>query len=211
MDNNNKGIVKGAILEGTVEAFVISLIHSFGTAVKDQSIDYLKANVFGIGTADEHLFLSACTYAIENRMITPDQLVRVCKVIDQCDTSKVRLVIGKEESEVSIETPKIDDAGQFVKEKKTGKTVMVKTTSKANIKGAEMLKMFAQMDEDEIKVVLNTSGASRGMMSNVLKTTNTIVATASAAVNNSTLKNDGDTFFKRETWLEKKLREKKGN
>ena len=185
------------------------MIHSFGTAVKDQGIDYLKSNVFGIGTADEHLFLSACTYAIEKQMITPDQLVRVCKVIDQCDTSKVRLVIGKEESEVSIETPKLDDAGQFVTEKKTGKTVMVKTTSKANLKGAEMLRMFARMDDEEIKVVLNTSGASVSSMSNVVKKTRTIFATTSAAVNNSTLKNDGDVFFGKESWLEKKLREAK--
>lgn len=198
-----KNVVGNAILGGGIEGLVISVLHSFMNVAKEHGTELLKSKVFGLGTNDEHLFLSACTYALKEKMMTSDELIKVCQAIDECDNSKVRMVIGKEETEVITETPKLDSDGNIVTEKKTGKSVMVKTTSKANVKGAQMLGMFGKLTKDEIKAILNTSGATDSFMSDLKKK----AAAASTAVQNSQIKRDGDTLFTKETWLEKVARE----
>lgn len=199
----DKKDVGNMILEGGIEGLVISLLHSFTNFAKEQGTEYLKSKVFGIGTTDEHLFLSACTYALKEKMLTSDELIKTCQAIDECDNSKVRMVIGKEETEVITETPKLDNDGNIVTEEKTGKVVMVKTTVKANEKGAQMLGMFGKLTKDEIKAILNTSGATDSFMSDLKKK----AAATTATVQNSQIKRDGDTFFGRETFLERIARQ----
>lgn len=196
-------IIGKSLIIGAIEGLVISGLESFGGAVKEHGAEYLKSKLFGFGTNDEHLFLSACTYALKEKMITSDELIKVCQAIDECDNSKVRMVIGKEETEVITETPKLDSDGNIVTEKKTGKSVMVKTTSKANVKGAQMLGMFGKLTTDEIKAILNTSGATDSFMSDLKKK----AAAATTAVQNSQIKRDGDNFFTKETWLDRVARE----
>lgn len=205
MDKKDLG---NMILEGGIEGLVISLLHSFTNAAKEHGAEYLKSKVFGLGTNDEHLFLSACAYALKEKMLTSDELTKVCQVIDSYESSqrsRIVCIIGKEESDVVIETPKLDADGNIVLEKKTQKPVVSKTTVKANVKGAQMLGMLGKLDETGIKNILNTSGASASFMTDLNKKATATVT----AVQSSQIKRDGDTLFTKETWLERVAREAK--
>ena len=196
------GFLGNAILEGGIEGLVISLLHSFGRVAEEKGAKYIESKIFGIGTNDEHLFLSACAYAVKEKMITSDELIKICRVIDSFESSqrsKVIQTIGKDEIEVTAEEPKFDADGNVVTEKKTGKPVMAKNTSKANVKGAQMLEMMAKLDDDGIKKILNTSGASVSFEANLKKA----VSTTATKIGNSQIKKDGESFFAKKTWLER--------
>jgi hypothetical protein len=202
----DKKDVGGIILEGGIEGLVMSLLHSFAEVAKEKGSEYLKSKIFGLGTNDEHLFLSACAYAVKEKGVTSQEIAKICRAIDSFKKSqrdKIIETIGKDEIEVSSETPKIDKDGNVVTDKKTGKPVMTKTTSKANVKGAEMLAMMAKMNPTGIKQILGTSGASASFIVDLKKK----VATATATIEGSQIKRDGDTLFGRETWLERVARE----
>jgi len=197
------------LVEGGVEGIIMNLMHSLGKTVQEKGEDYLKSQVFGIGTNDEHLFLSACAYAISEKLMTSDDLAKICKAIESLEKSqrtRVIGVIGKEEVEVNTEKPTLNDTGGPVLDGK-GKAIMTKTKIKANVKGAQMLAMLAKLDEAEIVKVLATSGASASFIFDLKQKT----AAAIKTVENSQIKNDGDNLFAKETWLERKLREKRSS
>lgn len=138
-------------------------------------------------------------------MVTSAELTKICKVIDDYEPSQRNRVIGtigKEETDVTIETPVKNDDGSPLFDKK-GKIVVAKTTIKANVKGAEMLAMLAKLDEEEIKKVLDTSGASNSFIFEAKEK----ITSVAKVVADSQVKKDGDDFFSRETWLERRARE----
>lgn len=63
--------LKSLLVEGGVDGFIMNLFHSFGTIAQEKGTEYLKSRLFGIGTNDEHLFLSACAYAVQKRWLLP--------------------------------------------------------------------------------------------------------------------------------------------
>lgn len=196
------GFLGNAILEGGIEGLVISLLHSFGRVAEEKGSKYVEAKLFGIGTNDEHLFLSACAYAVKEKLITDAEMLKISRVIDGFESSqrqKVVQTIGKDEVDVTFEEPKVDADGNIVADKKSGKPIMVKITSKANVKGAQILAMMAKLDEDGIKQILNTSGASTSFETNLKKKVSETVT----IIKNSQIKKDGDSLFTKKTWLEK--------
>ena len=165
-------------------------------------LHYLKSNVFNIGTNDEELYFQAEHYALEKGWVTSDELGKITRVMDGFEKSqrnRIRGLIGKRESDVTIEKPALDGNGDPIFEKKTGKAVMTKSTCKANVDGAKILAMLAKMTEDEIKAKLNSSGASSSFVSDLKKTVNKVAAT----IENSEIKRDGDTLLSGPTWLER--------
>ncbi len=200
--------VGNAMIEGGISAFVLSLFHNIGKVAEEKGIELLKSKMFGVGTNDEHLFLSACAYALEQKMLTEAELSKVCKVLNSYESSqrsRIIGIIGKEESEVSVETPKLDKDGNLVTEKKTGKVVNQKTTEKTNLKGARMLAMLAKLSEEEIKKVLDASGSSDSLLFNMKQK----AADFAKAVEAGGMKRDAEKAFPSETWLEKMAREAK--
>jgi len=176
-----------SILTGGIEGLVISFLHSFGDSVgkhiEKEGGEYLKSKIFGAGTNDEHLFLSACAYALDKGMLTSDKLLEVCQVIDSyppSQRSRVINTLGKTEDDVVTE----------------GST---KASYKANVRGAQMLAMLAKLDKKGMKKILNASGASVGFMNGMKKTTKKMAE----KIGNSQVRKDGETFLTKKTWLEK--------
>lgn len=203
-----KNVFGKAVLEGGIEALIISFFHSFGKAAEAKGIEFLKSKMFGIGTNDEHLFLSAAAYAADMGWVTLDQLVKIYEVIGSYpESQRNRIVgtIGKEEEDVITQSPKLDPVTKEQVKDKKGQVVMEKTSFRANIKGAKMLGLLGKLEKDQIKEFLRTSGASAKFMDGVTEE----IRNTSRKVENSKIKKDGDLLFAKETWLEKKARELK--
>ncbi len=185
--------LKDSIMTGAIEGFVVNFFHSIGESAsataKEKGGEFLKAKVFGIGTNDEHLFLSACAYALNKGMVTHDQLILICKVIDSyapSQRSRIIDTLGKTEDEVIM-----DDTE--------------KTHIKANVKGAFMLAMLAKLDEPEMKKILETSGATNSFAENISKLTKNVTE----KIEGGKFNEDCKDFFAKETFLEKLAREAK--
>lgn len=204
---------KDLIFEGGVEGLVMNFMHSLGQTAEQKGGDYLKSKLFGIGTNDEHLFLAACAYAVEQKMITSEELIKVCEVIDSYSSSqrnRIIGIIGKVEESIASESPKADEKdskdskdpkdSKDSKDKKTDKPVV----GKANIKGAQILAMLAKLDKKAMKKVLDTSGASVTATDRLKHT----IKETTKKVEKSQVIKDGNGFFAQETWLERLAREK---
>lgn len=201
-----KGIIGKALIIGAVEGLIINALESTGKVVKEHAEDYLKANVFNIGTNDEELYLLARAYALEKKWVTVDELNKITRVLDAYETSQRRRIVGmlgKREGDGSIDTPSLDGAGNAIVDNKTGEVVMTKTSFKTNVAGAKIIAMLGKMTEGEIKNELDSSGASASFMVGLNKKATATVT----AVQSSQIKQDGDTLFTRETWLERMARE----
>ena len=182
--NGKKSIIGSAILEGGIEGLVMNFLHSFGQVAQEHTGEYLKSKIFGIGTNDEYLFLSACSYALENENVTSEELGRVLKVIDSYSSfqrSRIIGIIGKEEEDVTMEN--------------NG----VKTSYKANKKGAKILAMLTKLNDDEIKNFLATSGASNSLEHKISET----IKDSISKIKNGELAQDSKSFCSEKTWLEK--------
>lgn len=200
--------IGNSIFQGGIEGFVVSLMHGAGKIAQEQGQEYLKSKVFGLGTNDENLFLSACSYAVKKKLITSEELLKVCKVIDSYTPSQRSRIIGtlsKGEEEVAIESEKIGDDGNVVVDPKTNEAIMDKIKFKANIKGAEILGLLGKLNEEEIKKIFNSSGAAASVMDDLRKQKEAI----DKILESSQFKKDAENFFTKETWLERKLREEK--
>lgn len=207
---------KGMLVEGGVEGIVMNLFHAFGTVAQERGTEYIKSKLFGIGTNDEYLFWDACAYAFKEKMVTSDELMKICRVIDSFEPSqqsRIRGIIGKMETEIvpekSVDSKKSKDGDDGDKDAKKDKDAKddkgkkEKTTVKANLAGARMVAMLAKMSEEEIKQFFKTSGATNSFVSEVKEK----AKAAAKAIADSQIKKDGDSLFPKETWLERKARE----
>lgn len=200
--------IGNSIFQGGIEGFVVSLMHGAGKIVEEQGQEYLKSKVFGLGTNDENLFLSACAYAVREKLITSDELLKVCQVIDSYTPSQRSRIIGtlsKGEEEVTIKGKKIGDDGNVVIDPKTNNEVIVEISSKVNLKGAQILGLLGKLNEEEIRKIFDSSGASSSVMDDLRKQK----AAITKVVESNEFKKDAESFFTKETWLERKLREEK--
>jgi hypothetical protein len=180
----------GSVLSGGVEGLVISLLQSAGKVAQEQGVEYLKSKMFGIGTNDEQLFLSACSYALNNAMITETELSRVINVIrsySSSQQSRIIRIIGKGEDELIMpqDSKKNDDKKKPV-------------SAKANIKGAEILVMLSKFSNKKMKEILDAAGVSRSFLKDLED-----ALTSKLKPSVTDLKKDGDSFFAKETWLER--------
>lgn len=180
----------GSVLSGGVEGLVISLLQSAGKVAQEQGAEYLKSKMFGIGTNDEQLFLSACSYALNNAMITETELSRVINVIrsySSSQQSRIIRIIGKGEDELIMpqDSKKNDDKKKPI-------------SAKANIKGAEILVMLSKFSNKKMKEILDAAGVSRSFLKDLED-----ALTSKLKPSVTDLKKDGDSFFAKETWLER--------
>ncbi|MDD2680995.1 MAG: hypothetical protein PHE20_02710 [Patescibacteria group bacterium] len=116
---------------------------------------FIKANIFGLGTDDEYLFNSAQAYAVTELNVTPADLVRILQVIDSFPRpTKLRIVqiIGKNEKDVTVNFPVMD--GDVIRLDKDGKKVFEKRTFTANIAGAQTIALWATMTDEQIALAI---------------------------------------------------------
>ncbi len=180
----------GSILSGGIEGLVNSFLQSAGKVAQEQGVEYLKSKMFGIGTNDEQLFLSACSYALNNSMITKSKLSRIVNVIcsyPASQQSRIIRIIGKGEDELIMPQ-------DFKKNDDKKKPVF----AKANIKGAEILVMLSKFNDKEMKEILDAAGVSRSFLKDLED-----ALTSKLKPSVTDLKKDGDSFFAKETWLER--------
>lgn len=201
-----ENIIGKSLLIGAVEGLVISGLESVGSAIKENAADYLKSNVLNIGTNDEELYLLARAYCLEKGWATVDELIKVQEVIDGYELSQRKRIIGmigKREGEGSTSALKLDKDGNPVINKQSKEEVKETTNFKTNVAGAKILQMLAKMTKEQIKAELDSSGASNSTINNLKK----ITAQAISAIEASQVKQDGDAFFGRETFLERIARQ----
>ncbi|MHB8904074.1 MAG: hypothetical protein ACYC40_03155 [Patescibacteria group bacterium] len=199
-------IIGKSLLIGAIEGLVINVLESAGNSAKEKLGDYLKSNVFNIGTNDEELYLQARAYALEKKWVDLDELAKITKVIDEYEPSQRRRIVGmlgKREGDGSVTSAKLNGDGTPVIDPKTKEEVKETTNFKTNVAGAHILRMFAKMTPEQIKKELDSSGAANSLISDLKKVAEKVTTT----VENSEIKKDGDTFFGKETWFERKLKE----
>ncbi|HZJ41154.1 MAG TPA: hypothetical protein VFD16_02730 [Candidatus Saccharimonadales bacterium] len=194
-----------ALFTGGIEGVIISLLHNVGKVAEEKGGKYLEAKLFGLGTNDEALFMGALEHAVKRGWMTEAKLLEICRIVDGYEDSqatKIRMTFAKEQVDVTYEAPKMH-GGKVVIDETTGKPVMEKITEKANVKGAELLALLARFDEAGIKQILKTSGASVSFEDNLKKKVAAAASKISTTIGNSQIKQEGDTFFTKKTWLEK--------
>lgn len=199
-------IIGKSLLIGAIEGLVINVLESAGNSAKEKLGDYLKSNVFNIGTNDEELYLQARAYALEKKWVDLDELAKITQVIDGYEPSQRRRIIGmlgKREGDGSVTSVKLKSDGTPVIDPKTKEEVKETTNFKTNVAGAQILRMLAKMTPEQIKKELDSSGASSSF-GHELKITANKTATA---VQNSQVVKDANGFLAKESWFEKKLRE----
>lgn len=203
-----KSKLGSAIIDGGIEGLVVSFLNPLFSAAKDHVGDYLKSNILNIGTNDEELYHLARAYCLEKGWATIDELFKVREVIDSYDLDQRKRIIGmigKREGDGSTSAVKIGKDGNPVINGKTKEEVMETTNFKTNVAGAKILAMFAKMTKEQIKQELDSSGASASFIHEAKEK----IAKATVVIENSQVVKDCESFFTKETWLEKKLREAK--
>lgn len=121
----------------------------------------LKAKSFGFGINDELLFLSACYIAKKELNVTDDGILLVCRAIDTLasgDRKRIIRMIGANEQERTVKGPALDKTGAPVIDKK-GNPMNQETKILENVRGAQMIKMLADLgDTNKILEVFKSVG-----------------------------------------------------
>lgn len=161
----------GHVVEGVIEGLLMSVISGAKKTAQDKAEEYLKAKFGNRGTNDEYLFASACVSAKTNGLISKENLIRVCQVIDGYSSGqRARIVgiIGKREKSSTEFKEKLDGSGNVIKDKK-GNPVKEKIVTVSNASGAELLGLLGEMNDDEIRIFFASSGFSVTTSSELLK------------------------------------------
>lgn len=196
----------GSILSGGAMAIISSILQSLAKAAQDEGINYLKGKIFGIGTNDEQLFLAACSYAIESKLISDEDLIRVLSVIREYSfrkQSRIIQIIGKGEEQIFHS----QDFKMTEKEKEKA------VTQKENIKGARIVAMLGRFKNKDMKVIFDTVVSSDDFFKNSFGEAYSKVKPSIEATNEKlktslgNFKEDADKFFLKESWLQAKVRE----
>lgn len=172
---NGKGILAGA-LGGVVS----SLLQDVG----EDGANYVKANLFGLGKDDEHLFLTACSYAIYWRLASKEGVAKVRRAIaifPELERKNIIRVIGHGEDKLIVPEGVADDKVR---------------AADGNVNGAYIIGYLAQYGQREIIKILETSGASKSQIYEALKTAKPVV---------SNLKRELDEFLEAPSSFEKWL------
>lgn len=178
---NGKGILAGA-LGGVVS----SLLQDVGEELKKDGANYVKANLFGLGKDDEHLFLTACSYAIYWRLASKEGVAKVRRAIaifPELERKNIIRVIGHGEDKLIVPEGVADDKVR---------------AADGNVNGAYIIGYLAQYGQREIMKILETSGASKSQIYEALKTAKPVV---------SNLKRELDEFLEAPSSFEKWLSE----
>ena len=194
-----KGTIKGALITGAIEGFIIEILHGFKGAAISAGTDLVKAHAGGRGVHDESLFNDACAYAVSQMGVTKTELAKVIGVINSLSTSERRRVIeiiGQKDTEVKI--PKVDAAGFAVTTKKGD---VVYTTQTANVRGAATIALLSSMSPSEITDYLRASN-SFDTIPNRMKAILASPQAKNIAKGLVDFDNDTKSYFKKKTPLE---------
>lgn len=142
-----KKFVPGAI----ADAAVIGGIEIIKGGLSEHGPKIMKSFIGGLGTNDEALFQSACSYAVLKHGVTSAEIVKIVTAIKNHPEARARIVeiIGKDEQPITIEVSSED---------KKGKTVMTKNIVNMNVRGGQTIFVMSKMSEDEIIIFLQASG-----------------------------------------------------
>lgn len=198
---SNKDLLKKAVLEGTIESLMLSLLGHLQGAAAKAGQNYLESKFGGFGTNDETLYLSACTYAVKELAVTTGQLRNFQDAISSLTPSEKRRVIaiiGKDEQDVTIKRPVLEN-GQPVCDKK-GNPLSTEQKVKANARGAQMIALLAPMSKDEIVSFLRSSNALDTMDNRIKDLINTPQG-QKVKQNLQDFGNDAKGFLKKKSWL----------
>ncbi|MDI3496383.1 MAG: hypothetical protein PWQ35_404, partial [Patescibacteria group bacterium] len=155
-----------------------------GEEIKKETGNYVKANFLGLGKDDEHLFLSACAYAIYWRLATTEGVRKVLKAISVFPKEKqksIRRVIGHGEDKLIVPEGVIDDKIR---------------ADDGNVNGAYIIGFLAQYGQREIEKILETSGAANAPLYEAVKTVRPVV---------EKLEKEFDSFLDQKSWLEEMI------
>lgn len=200
--NETTKTAAGHLFGGVVEGLLMSLLTAARTTVEEKGAELIKAKLGNRGTNDEYLFVSACTVALSGKMISRKNLLRACAVIDSYSSdqrSRIIGIIGKTETEKTVERDRLDKDGNVMTDKKTGKALTEKVTVKGNHQGAEIIAMLGKMSDDEIKDYFSASGVSVTSGSELRQSAKEV----KEKIEHSQFKADGDSFFSRPSAFEK--------
>lgn len=199
--NETTKTAAGHLFGGVMEGLIMSLLNATRKTVEEKGEEFLKAKFGNRGTNDEYLFVSACTVALSGKMISRKNLLRVCAVINSYSSdqrSRIVGIIGKTETEKTVERDRLDKDGNVMMDGK-GNPLKEKVVEKGNHQGAEIIAMLGKMPDDEIHNYFAASGVSVTTGSDLRKSAKEI----KDKIESSQLKADGDSFFSRPSALEK--------
>lgn len=120
-------------------------------SVKEHGPKLIKSFIGGLGTNDEALFQSACSYAVLKHGVTSAEIVKIVTAINNHPEARARIVeiIGKDEQPTTLDISTED---------KKGKTVTTKNIVNMNVMGGQTIFVMSKMSEAEIVTFLQASG-----------------------------------------------------
>jgi len=123
----------------------------------------LKARNFGLGVNDELLFLSACYIAQSELNVSSEGILLVCRALDTLapgDRKRVVRMIGSDEQERNIKEPATDKSSGAPLSDKKGNPLYKETKIIENTRGAQIVKMLADLNDiEKIVLVFKSVGA----------------------------------------------------
>lgn len=156
----NVNTIRNAIFAGGVEGLVLKAFDLFKEPLMKGGEDFLKSHTGGRGVHDETLFQSACAYAISQLNVAASDVHRVMTVINSYKPNERRRIIeiiGQSEQEVKVKVPVIE--GGEVKCDRKGNPLFKETTTTANVRGAEIIRILSLMDDNQMKEFFLASNA----------------------------------------------------
>lgn len=162
------------------------ILTGFGTAVHEEGIKALKANLFGIGTTDETLTAAAFEIAVRELGVDVQNAVRVAKVLSEYPLAiknKLTNVVGHDEQELNEET----ETGQGDKKIITKKKIIT------NMRGARLILLLSKMKDEEMRTFLKGIDATTTVSAR-LKENLEFIPRGLDELDKSTLKTKAEVF-----------------